>query len=103
MKYEIEEKNPDWFNKGPWYIKTICYKLHGTEFEDFIINSRTYRYNIICSITEYYRQQPTYVDDSISAGGVSIPKNATTSALKSLGANLNFIYCWLKHLHRNYQ
>ena len=52
-KYEIEEKNTDWLNKGPWYIKTICYKLHGTEFEDFIINSRTDLYNIMCFITAH--------------------------------------------------
>ena len=31
----------DWFNKGPWYNKNICSKLHGIKFEDFITQSRT--------------------------------------------------------------
>ena len=33
----------------------------------------------MCSITAYDRQQPTYVDDARSAGGIAIPKNETTS------------------------
>ena len=57
----------------------------------------------MCSIIAHDKQQPTYVDDSISDGGRSISKNATTSALQSLGATLNFIGCWLKHFQHNYQ
>ena len=30
MKYETEENNSDWVNKGTWYNTAICYKLHGT-------------------------------------------------------------------------
>ena len=36
------------------------------------------------------RQQPTYVNDAISGGGESIPKNATTAALKINRCNLKF-------------
>ena len=43
MKYEIEENNPDWLNKGPWYNTVICSKWNGTVFEDFIRDSRTDR------------------------------------------------------------
>ena len=53
-------------------------------------------------ITAHYKQQPRYVDDASSGGGRAIPKNATTAALESLGATLNFIDCWLKHCHHNY-
>ena len=53
--------------------------MHGTVFEDFIINASTYIYNIICSVTAYYTKQPTYVDDASSGGGREIPKNVTTS------------------------
>ena len=57
----------------------------------------------MCSITAYDRQQPTYVDDARSAGGIAIPKNETTVALKSLGATLNVIDFWIKHFKQNYQ
>ena len=57
----------------------------------------------MCSINSHNRQQSTYVDDSRSAGGRAIPKNATTTALKSLGATLNFIYFWIKHFQHDYQ
>ena len=82
MKYDTEEDNhPDWLNKGPWYNTVICYKWHGTMFEDFIINYRTDRYNIICSITTNDKQQPIYNDYVRIGGGRLIPKNATTSEL----------------------
>ena len=57
----------------------------------------------MCSITEHDKQQPTYVDDASSGGGISIPKNKTTAALKPLGETINFIGFWLKHFHHNYQ
>ena len=79
-------------NKGPWYNTTICYKSHGTVFTYFIRNDIIDIYNIMCSITVHDRQQPTYVDDTSSAGGRSITKNTITAELKSLGATLNFIY-----------
>ena len=37
MKYEIDKNNhQDWLNKGPWYNTSICLKLHGSMFEEFI-------------------------------------------------------------------
>ena len=42
MFHEIKGKNhPNCFNKGPWYNKAICSKLHGKLFEDFIGHART--------------------------------------------------------------
>ena len=45
MDYEMNTKNNhlNWSNKGPWYNKKICYKLHGIKFEDFITQARTDR------------------------------------------------------------
>ena len=37
----------DWFGTCPWYNQNICSKLHGIKFEDFIIQARTYQYNIM--------------------------------------------------------
>ena len=54
-------------------------------FEDFIRNSSTDRYNLMCFITAHNKQKHTCVDDAISGGGRSIPKNSTTAALESLG------------------
>ena len=94
IKYEIEETNSCWLNKGPWYNTSNNSKFYGNFFGYFIINGRTYRYNIMCYITAYYRQQTTCVDDVSSAGSILITKNSKTTALKSLGATLNFIYFW---------
>ena len=69
MKYDIEENNPDWLIKGPWYNTDICSKLHGTVFEYYIRNDRTDRYNFMCSITSHNKLLPIYVDDASSGGG----------------------------------
>ena len=72
-------------------------------FGDFIRNDRTDRWNIMCSIPAHDKLQPTCVDDSGSGSSRAIPKNATTAALESLGATLNFIHCCLKLVHENYE
>ena len=103
MKYEIDENNhQDWWNKGPWYNRSICFKFHGSMFEYFITNARTDRYTLMCSLVAHDKIQTAYEDDEISIGDRSIPKNATTKALKALGANLNFHDIWLKLFEDNY-
>ena len=50
MEYGMTTKSNhlDWLNKGLWYNKNICSKLHGIKFEGFITQARTDRYNIMC-------------------------------------------------------
>ena len=55
LKYDMELRNSDCMTGGPWYNTSICKKLHGKVFEGFIINARTDRYNIMCSIDAYER------------------------------------------------
>ena len=92
----------DWFNKGPWHNKNICYKLHGIKFEYFITQAITDRYNIMCSLVVHDRLQTDYKDDESSIGDREIPNNATVKDLKSLGATFDFIDIWLKLLSKNY-
>ena len=57
----------------------------------------------MCSITTYDKLLPICVYYISSDDSRSIPKNATTTALESLGETLNFIYCWIKKFQQNYQ
>ena len=59
MDYDnfTNSKDLEWFDKGPWYNKNICSKLLGITFEDFITQSRTYLYNIMCSLVAHDRLQ----------------------------------------------
>ena len=103
MKYEIDKNNhQDWLNKGPWYNTYICLKLYGSMFENFITHAITYRYNLMCSLVAHDKIQPYYKGDEISIGDRWIPKNATTQALRLLGATINFIDIWLKLFVENY-
>ena len=85
MKYETDQNNhQDWLNKGPWYNKSICLKLHGSMFGDFITRARTDRYNLMCYLVAHDKLQQDYKDDESSIGDMSIPDNATPKSLEAL-------------------
>ena len=87
MKYEMDENiHQDWLNKGPWYNTSICLKFHGSRFEDFITQARTYIYSLMCSLVAHDKLQPDYKNDENSIGDMSIPDNATPKSLEALGA-----------------
>ena len=71
----------DWLNKGPWYKRNICSKLHGIRFEDFITQARTDQYNLMCSLVAHDRLQPDYEDDVISIGDIEILNDASVNKL----------------------
>ena len=103
MEYEINKTNhQDWLNKGHWYTTSICLKLHVGMFKTIIKHERIDRYNIMCSLVAHDKIQPAYKDDKSSIGDRSIPKNATTKALKALGDTLIFIDKWLTLFDKNY-
>ena len=79
MKYEIDKSNhQDWLNKCPRYNTSICSRLHGSMFENFITHARTDRYNILCSLVAPDKKQPAYEYEEISIGDRLIPKHVTT-------------------------
>ena len=84
MDYDnfTNSKNWEWFDTGPWYNKNICSKLYGTNFEDFITQSRTDRYNTMRYLVAHDRLQENKPDDEISIGDRLIPNDATVKALK---------------------
>ena len=67
MEYEIDKTNDqDWLNKGPWYSRTICLRLYGSMFEDFITNARTNRYKHLCYLVDHDTKKPAYEYEEIS-------------------------------------
>ena len=61
----MDKNNSEWMTGGPWYNTSICKKLHGKVSDGFIINARTDRYNIMCSIDAYEKQHSPSCDDGI--------------------------------------
>ena len=61
-----ENNHQDLLNKGPWYNTSICLKLHGSMFENFITHARTDRYKCMCSLVAHDKMQANYEDDEIS-------------------------------------
>ena len=96
IEYEMYKNNNHyWLNKGPWYNTSICLKLHGSGFEDFITQARTYRYNLMCCLVAHDILQLDYKYYERSIGDREIPDNATTKTLDALGATINFIDVWI--------
>ena len=58
-----ETNHQDWLNKGPWYKISICLKLHGIRFEDFITQTITDQCNLMCYLVVHYILQLDYKDD----------------------------------------
>ena len=71
----------DWLNKGPWYNRNICSKLHGIRFEDFIPQARTDRYNPMCYLVVHDRLHLYYKYYDRSIGDRGIPHDATIKRL----------------------
>ena len=104
MNYEINTKRNhlDWLNKGPWYNRNICSKLHRTIFEDFITQARTDIYTLMYYLVAHDRLQPYYEYDESSIGDRAIPNDTTIKTLEAYGATFSFIGIWLKLLRENY-
>ena len=49
MKYDIEETNYNWLDKGPWYNIPICYNFHGSVFE-YLLEILKHIDTIVCVI-----------------------------------------------------
>ena len=93
MNYEMDKNNHQyWLNKCPWYNTSICSKLHGCRFEDFITQARIDRYNLMCSLVAHDKLKLDYKDDESSIGDRSISDDATTKSLEALGANISFLF-----------
>ena len=97
-----ETNHQYWLNKVPWYNTSICSKLHGSRFEDFITQARTDRYNIMCYLVAHDRLQLDYKYYEISIGDREIRNDATIKKLEALGATFNFIIIWLKLLRETF-
>ena len=74
LKCDMKKNNPDWITGGPWYNKSICKKIYGTVFENYIINARTDRYKIMCYIDAHEKYNPSPFDYVRSGGGLRYHK-----------------------------
>ena len=103
LKYDMDIQHSDWLTGGPWYNSSISKKLNGELYEGFIINTRTDRYNIMCSIYAYEKEHQSSSYDHVRRyGGCPLTTTSTIEALELLGATTYFIGCWLKALEHNF-
>ena len=78
-------------NKVPCYNTTICTKLDGQSFEDYLKTERNDRYELMCSVDAFDKQYVSITYDTIIVGGRPIPIASSKEALLSLGHTINFI------------
>ena len=52
-KFEMNLEDTQWTEKGTWYNTTICAKLKGKIFKDYLKIRQKYRYNLMCYVDAY--------------------------------------------------
>ena len=62
LKYDMDKHKSDWMTGCPWYNTYIYKKLHGNVSEEFIINARIDRYNIMFFIDAHEKLICSYTN-----------------------------------------
>ena len=52
-------EDTQWREKGIWYNRTICKKLNGQIFEDYLKTGQKYIYYLMCYIDVYNKEHVT--------------------------------------------
>ena len=73
IKYDMDKHNSELMKGDPWNNTYICKKLHGKVFDEFVRNTRTDRYNIMCSINAHEKEHSSSWDYGSSSGGCLLP------------------------------
>ena len=55
-------------DNGPWYNKTNFSQLNGQNFEDYFRKGRKERYELMCSVDEYDKDNIPMPEDASSGG-----------------------------------
>ena len=82
-------------------ITYIFVKITWKFFEEFIRNTRTDRYNLMCPI-DAHEKNPSVHNYGNSGGGYPILLSSTTEALVSISATIDFIGCCLQALDKTF-
>ena len=88
--------------KGSWYNTTICAKLNGKIFEDYLKTGQKERYTLIFSVDAYYKEHVPIPSYASSGSGIPIPSKSYKKAHYSLGHTINSLENWLQCFDGNY-
>ena len=76
-KYEfsVEEYYIEWCTGGPWFNETIFWNLHSPIFEDFSVTAYQDRYDLMCGLHAYAKEDDKLTYATNFGGGRPKPYN----------------------------
>ena len=89
-------EDTQWREKGIWYNRTICKKLNGQIFEDYLKTGQKDRYEFLFYVDTYDIIHPSVTNNGSSSGGRPLTIISSTDAIESLGQSINFTYNFLQ-------
>ena len=69
----------------------MFWNLHDPIFEEFFVTDHQDRYDLMCGLHAYYKENDKSTDEKHFCGGRPIPDDSTTISLVSLCVSNNFI------------
>ena len=91
-----------WIEKGTWYNTTICTKLNGQRSEDYFKTRYKYRYNLMCYVYAYDKENAPMTNDASSGGGIPMPSTSYKKHFTHLFIQSNLLKYWLQCFDVNY-
>ena len=93
---------PSWILNGPWYNNTICSRLYGLVFGDYLTTAKREIYNLSSYFEAHEKNHKSVnkhkpINDETSSGGFRpTPSTLREETLKLFGRTLKFIEIWLQ-------
>ena len=72
----------------------MFWNLHDPIFEEFFVTDHQDRYDLMCGLHAYYKENDKSTDEKHFCGGRPIPDDSTKVSLVYLCVSINFIDTW---------
>ena len=101
-EFYVEENYIEWCTGGPWFNETTFRNLHSPTFDEFFVTARQYRYELMCGLYSYNKENYRSTDATKFGGGRTIPDDSTTISLVSICVSIKLIDTWINILAKNF-
>ena len=101
-EFSAQDHFIEWCTGGPWFNETILRNLHGPIFEEFFVTTCQDRYELMCGLHAYNKEndKSTYATDF--GVRIPLPDDSKRVSLVYLCVSINFIYTWINVLAHNF-
>ena len=101
-KFSVEEHFIEWCTELPRFNGIIFRNLHGPIFEELFVIARQDRYDLMCGLYAYNKDNDNSTDATDFGGGRPLPEYSTINPLIYPCVSINFIGTWSNILGKTF-